>query len=524
MIIEKRLSKADTKYVAVCTAVLFAIFSLMYLAVMLWSGFSELRTQRGEVMKAEELMTEAERFIIDTRIGRLAADLAYIHDTVALEGLAPEKYDRIARQWKAFIDREEIYDQIRFIDAAGNEVIRVNDHPNGARQIKAPKLQNKADRYYFKDSIGLAEGQIYLSKLDLNIEHKYIESPIKPMIRLACPYFEKNGKLRGIVCLNYLAEDMLKRVRGVGAAGHGNIFLLNAEGYWLYNESDRSTEWAFMYPERAAVSFAALFPAVWSQIVRGREGNIIAPEGIFTYKKVAAARDGAWTVVSYLPSSGQRSEPFSWSDGKVVLWLIKQNIPVFFIILALAFVLAILISNERTKSELVKRYSEYDEMTGMLNRRAGLERLSALCQKSAELGRTVTICFIDVNGLKEVNDTFGHEAGDVLILSVVKAIGSVVRKNDFLVRLGGDEFLIVLDGADAAAAEKAWGRVAWELDRLNAGKELGYSLSASHGIAEISPGEEIEAAMHLADLRMYEEKRELKRKIKNLKNDAKQKE
>lgn len=520
MIIEKRLLKADAKYVAVCTVVLFAIFSLLYLAVVLWSGFSELRIQRDEVVNAEELMTEAERFIIDTRIERLAADLAYIHDTVALEGFAPEKYDRIARQWKAFIDREEIYDQIRFIDASGNEVIRVNDHPNGARQIKAPKLQNKADRYYFKDSIGLADGQIYLSKLDLNIEHKYIESPIKPMIRLACPYFERNGKLRGIICLNYLADDMLKRVRGVGAAGYGNIFLLNSKGYWLYNESDRSTEWAFMYPERANVSFAARFPTVWSQIAPSIEGSIIAPEGIFIYKKVAASHDGAWTVVSYIPSSGQRSEPFSWSDGRVAVWLIKQNIPVLFIILMLALVLALLISNGRIKSELVKRYSEYDEMTGMLNRRAGLERLAALCKKSAALGYTVTISYIDVNGLKEVNDTFGHEAGDALILAVVKAIGSVVRKNDFLVRLGGDEFLIVFDDADGVAAEKAWRRVVWELDRLNAGKELGYSLSASHGTAEIAPGGEIEAAMHLADLRMYDEKREHKRTIKNLRNDA----
>ena len=80
------------------------------------------------------------------------------------------------------------------------------------------------------------------------------------MFRLATPYYDEEGSLQGVVVLNYNAEDMLSQVRTAASSSFGAVFLLNDDGYWLYNSADRQKEWAFMYEDRGEESFAAEFP------------------------------------------------------------------------------------------------------------------------------------------------------------------------------------------------------------------------------------------------------------------------
>ena len=78
------------------------------------------------------------------------------------------------------------YDQLRYIDETGQEVIRVNA---GGVIVPHEQLQNKADRDYFLKANALAANQIYISRVDLNIEHGKVEQPVKPMLRLAMPVY-----------------------------------------------------------------------------------------------------------------------------------------------------------------------------------------------------------------------------------------------------------------------------------------------------------------------------------------------
>ena len=75
--------------------------------------------------------------------------------------------------------------------------------------------------------------------------------------------------------------------------------------------------------------------------------------------------------------------------------------------------------------------------------------------------------FIDINGLKEVNDYLGHEAGDELILSIVDIIKANIRDTDFVARLGGDEFLIIFNNTDEIGAENVWMRIHQGYERIN---------------------------------------------------------
>jgi len=105
--------------------------------------------------------------------------------------------------------------QLRYIDAQGQEVIRFDRNHNSSEnpyEISKPHLQNKAHRGYFIETTKLSKGRIWFSKLDLNIEHKKIEIPIKPTLRASTPVYI-NGSFRGIVIVNVLVKELLKNIK-----------------------------------------------------------------------------------------------------------------------------------------------------------------------------------------------------------------------------------------------------------------------------------------------------------------------
>lgn len=162
----------------------------------------------------------------------------------------------------------------------------------------------------------------------------------------------------------------------------------------------------------------------------------------------------------------------------------------------------------------------FDQLTKVYNRRAGLAKLNNMvCVESKKHCKT-SLCFIDINGLKEVNDILGHEKGDELIVSTAECIKKTVRDNDFVIRMGGDEFLIVLNGIGAKDAEKVWDRIKYCYEEINKTGNRPYIINVSHGIAQYDSnakhieGQDIEQLIKLADERMYEEKRYLKEVLK----------
>ncbi len=121
-------------------------------------------------------------------------------------------------------------------------------------------------------------------------------------------------------------------------------------------------------------------------------------------------------------------------------------------------------------------------------------------------GLPLGVLFIDVDGLKHVNDTYGHEAGDIYLHAVVSNLTSVLRSSDLVVRWGGDEFVVVVH-ANAEGLCVVKRRVTERLSRVKVrfGKDE-VPLSVSIGCAEVAEGD-LSGAIKLADKRMYEEKR-----------------
>jgi diguanylate cyclase (GGDEF)-like protein len=141
-----------------------------------------------------------------------------------------------------------------------------------------------------------------------------------------------------------------------------------------------------------------------------------------------------------------------------------------------------------------------DELTGVLRRGAGLRLLQAEIDRVRRAGGRLVLAFVDLDGLKRVNDTHGHPAGDRMLQLVARTLRQRLRSYDLVIRYGGDEFLCVLSGAGVAQARAMVERVAAELRSLVGDHVL------SFGFAELdadNPGDDAMALVGRADAALY---------------------
>lgn len=526
--IDKAINK-DTKKTMLYTLGLFLILSLVFFLITLVIQINADTVLKNEIMSQEQLLVDVEKTIVANKVNRLTTDLLYLTDILAMGDSGRGDYSDVEDHWLAFTNRKMIYDQIRFINADGDEVIRVNYSDTGATLTDSDDLQNKADRYYFTEAIGLDDDQIYISKLDLNMENNQIEQPIKPTIRLATTYYGARGQLQGIVVLNYSADDMLREVEKIASTSQGEIFMLNSDGDWLYNSQDTSKAWSFMDDKRRDESFKNDFPNVWQTIQSEASGAQIVDTGVFNYTKILTADKfaldsdhsltlglGDWTIVSYIPPDTDDGKLLTGNLFDTVLLVLKNNLMAYFLILMLSLFLGALLTVNKVKNDEIKHFSEYDATTGVYNRRTGFEKLTQLYKNSEKNNGENSVCFIDINGLKDVNDYLGHDVGDELIVTITNSIKDKIRENDFVARLGGDEFLIIFEGLDENGAEAVWQRIVADFEAINETEKRRYLISASHGIESFSgtSNEYIDTIINHADEKMYREKKIIKKNLK----------
>jgi diguanylate cyclase (GGDEF)-like protein/PAS domain S-box-containing protein len=194
--------------------------------------------------------------------------------------------------WTGFATHRQRYDQIRFINASGTEAVRINYNKGAPAPVPENKLQSKRHRYYFTDVIDLPPGTVYVSPLDLNIENKRIELPLKPMIRFGTPVADESGQTIGVMLLNYTAESLLNDFILAASGFQGQAMLVNNEGYPLVSpHSDQA--WSFMFPDSPQTNIRTQHRSIWTELNTETRGQLLTPEGLYTFDHIDPSGSGA---------------------------------------------------------------------------------------------------------------------------------------------------------------------------------------------------------------------------------------
>src|SRR5688572_22268992 len=170
----------------------------------------------------------------------------------------------------------------------------------------------------------------------------------------------------------------------------------------------------------------------------------------------------------------------------VTLELLQERVTYLYVFVTTAIIMASVGYILGRQTDRLSALSETDVLTGLPNRRALRQRLTAEMRRAARYGSSVSLLILDIDGLKRINDERGHEAGDRLIRRVAASIAATVRGSDLGARWGGDEFAIVMPNASTDAAQHLAERLMAHLREQQTGGNDA-PVTVSIGIATFDP-------------------------------------
>lgn len=307
---------------------------LFLVALLAVATFYYSRTSAAHqlILAGEQERIALQQKNIVANLDSVVSDLRFLASDRRLKkisGVPSERFEiftaELTQEYLQFSTAKRMYDQIRFLDRSGKEVVRVNFNAGQPEIVARDMLQNKKGRYYFDDTLALEENEIFISPLDLNVERGQIEQPLKPMIRFGMPVLDQSGQKAGIVLLNYFGTVLLDRFHDLDRSSSGDSFLLNRSGYYLHSE-DPEIEWGFMYPAQAKSSntFSRDYPAAWTQIVLDDDGQFETGAGLFTF---STARPLSIGMKSSTGNGAIQGESYGNLNQKEYFWKLVSLVP-----------------------------------------------------------------------------------------------------------------------------------------------------------------------------------------------------
>jgi len=167
------------------------------------------------------------------------------------------------------------------------------------------------------------------------------------------------------------------------------------------------------------------------------------------------------------------------------------------------------VTERRRLEEKLQSASVTDDLTGLTNRRGFFAMADKLLKLAKRQGKSVFMLYIDLDGLKTINDTMGHEEGDRALVDAANILAKTYRESDIVARIGGDEFVVVQVGTKASSTKVMRSRLEEAVKVHNSESSCGYKISLSAGMAYSTPETACSVSELLAqgDRSMYEQKR-----------------
>lgn len=211
-------------------------------------------------------------------------------------------------------------------------------------------------------------------------------------------------------------------------------------------------------------------------------------------------------IVSFLPISNIKGELGTayfilFRQSEIIKNIDEQSILLKTFITFLNLIISILLYFLLHQNVRQKKAAETDSLTGIYNRRGVKERLEHLTSNSFPL----TIAYFDIDKFKEINDTFGHDVGDEVILRITKIVQNNLEKEDIFARWGGDEFIILFPKKKTPFSRQIIENIRQEIH--NTDFKIDYNVSCSFGVTEYKANESIDDFIQRSDYALYDAKK-----------------
>ena len=409
----------------------------------------------------------------------------------------------LADTFAAMLKAHPEYFQIRLISTSqgGMELVRIDRDGEKLTRVSDAYLQHRDKNPYVTGTLRLARGDIYLSDIGINHEEGTHSALGKPTVTVSTPVFSRAGKRLGLIVINVDLNGLARLLKSNLPSAY-QLYLSNQWGDFLVNP-DESKTFGFDRGKRVLIqdTFEDVLP-----LVQGKGTNVVM--NVDAGQDKQAAHVAAFVRLPFGDTIDKRfvilglSQPVDnitretvrlrWDTIKIIL---------AFSLFALVFsaLLARIVTGPLTdmvgainrfssdqvistvplsrkdelgllsrsfhdmQTQIVENLAElnrsrktlehmarHDTLTGLPNRRMFFDRLEHAIAISRRSGKKLAVMFVDLDGFKIINDTFGHAAGDKVLINVSTMLKSAVREIDTVARLGGDEFVILLDMIDDA--------------------------------------------------------------------------
>lgn len=507
---------------------IFVILTALHGVVLFYLYQNQYKKDLSLILKSQENMIEFEKSRISREFQSIFQDLLFLERVAEVSlsaesapGLSIDNNSPFYRYFSLLGDLGGRYENVQIVSTEGDELFRLEFTADGQSEIVPDdKLKKGSQDYYFQILENNADS-LYVSKIRLAVENGKIKEPHAINIRFGRAVTNDAGEIIAYIIFDYKGNHIIDFLGEyeILPEENFNTYLINNEGYLLNAPDDRPV-FAFQFPELEHNTLSKELPDLWLRLQMNISGTFSLNNSLFVYYRFDAEEIIPHGNLKYLgeESLDHRSYFLVFETPHKVLKSLSNTIVrslfiPFLVTQLIIMLLSILVSKwadrlQRYQQKLL-HFSSMDEMTGCMNRRTGRKILENYLSLSRRRSATLTVVYLDLNNLKTVNDKLGHREGDHYILTMVDLIKEQLRNTDFFIRMGGDEFLLILPDCCKTEALKIRKRVLVKEYKLNNADIYPYTLGMSWGILEITAEQNITVPQILAqaDKLMYEEKR-----------------
>ena len=545
---------------------------VLALVGMLGAGIAGLyayRASKGLLVQSakEDLLTSTR--VLARRITLVREEIsltlrALAHHPAAGAALADANATHAAELGSLFallLEANPAYFQIRLIsaDAHGSERVRVDRDGSAVVHVTGDDLQEKGHYPYVFDTLRLAVGEVYMSRIAINHERGSHAALRQPTVQFATPVANAAGTVRGVIVIN-LDLNGVFALLAADLPPDFQLFLTNGSGDYLIHP-DASRTFGFDKGRRIRVQdeFASAIA-----LVEGRASNVVieAPPGPHAHPAVVAAfitthaqvntednrfvlglaqpldvileratplRNVVLQIVIGLSLAGiliasvlaraitrpinalsDAAEHFS-NDGRGPALPVRRKDEIGALARRFAELrtqIALQVGELEQRRRELEHLAQHDALTDLPNRALFDDRMSVALAAARRDDSQFALLFIDLDRFKPINDRLGHAAGDRVLKDVAERIRRNIRESDTAARIGGDEFVVLLRSIESRDdAARVAQKVREAIDQPFELEACSLTVSASIGLA-IYPVDGLDAAAlsRHADAAMYRAK------------------